>query len=105
MPNNETVSFIVIASDDKTDAANLLVNKLEISEFRNNFNGAIEVIATTYVSQYKVWVAFFNTSVLQSGKQYYMRYTVNDGENEANTTYPNNQTAFIYKNMWSFTVE
>jgi hypothetical protein len=105
MPNNEIVNFIIFVSDDKTDAADLLVNKLEISEYQNNFNGAIEVIATTYVAQYKVWVAFFNTSVLQSGKQYYMRYTVNDGENPSNTTYPNSQTSFIYKSIWSFTVE
>ena len=105
MPINESVSFIIFASDDKTDAANLLVNKLEISEYKNNFNGAIEVVATTYVAQYKVWVAVFNTSVLQSGKQYYMRYTVNDGENVSNTTYPNNQTSFVFKSIWSFVVQ
>jgi hypothetical protein len=99
------VSFIIFASDDKTDAADLLVNKLEISEYKNNFNGAIEVVATTYIAQYKVWVAVFNTSVLQSGKQYYMRYTVNDGENVSNTTYPNNQTSFVFKSIWSFVVQ
>lgn len=105
MPINESVSFIIFASDDKTDAENLLVNTLEISEYKNNFNGAIEVIATTYVAQYKVWVAVFNTSVLQSGKQYYIRYTVNDGENVSNTTYPNNQTSFVFKSIWSFVVQ
>ena len=73
--------------------------------YKNNFNGAIEVVATTYVAQYKVWVAVFNTSVLQSGKQYYMRYTVNDGENVSNTTYPNNQTSFVFKSIWSFAVQ
>ena len=99
------MSFIIFASDDKTDAADLLVNKLEISEYKNNFNGAIEVVATTYVAQYKVWVTVFNTSVLQSGKQYYMRYTVNDGENVSNTTYPNNQTSFVFKSIWSFVVQ
>jgi len=34
-----------------------------------------------------------------------MRYTVNDGENVSNTTYPNNQTSFIFKSMWSFVVQ
>tara|TARA_B110000914_G_C15469142_1_gene449773 strand:+ start:1 stop:930 length:930 start_codon:yes stop_codon:yes gene_type:complete len=105
MPENEEVIFIVYVEDDKTPPADLLVHKLEISEFQENYNNAIEIFATAYVAQYEVWVVPFNTSVLQSGKQYYFRYTVNDGESPNNTTYPNNQTSFIYKSIWSFTVQ
>ena len=105
MPANEDINFLVIVEDDKTDPADLLVHKLEISEYQNNYNNAIEIFATTYVAQFEVWVVPFNTSVLQSGKQYYFRYTVNDGENPNNTVYPNNQTSFIYKGIWSFTMQ
>jgi len=105
MPENEEINFIVFTSDDKTDPADLLVHKLEISEFQNNYNNAIEIFATTYVAQFEAWVVPFNTSVLQSGKQYYFRYTVNDGENPNNTTYPNSQTSFIYKSIWSFVIQ
>jgi hypothetical protein len=82
-----------------------LINNLQISEFQDDFSVAIDVPSTLYVAQYEVWVALFNTAVLQSGKTYFMRYTINDGDNPTNTTYPNNQTSFVYKNMWSFTVQ
>ena len=105
MPANEDVNFLVIVEDDKTLPENLLINNLQISEFQDDFNAAIDVPSTLYVAQYEVWVAPFNTSVLQSGKTYFMRYTVNDGENSTNTIYPNNQTSFVYKKIWSFTVQ
>lgn len=105
MPNNEVVNFLLFVDDDKTFPENLLINNLQISEFQDDFSVAIDVPSTLYVAQYEVWVALFNTAVLQSGKTYFMRYTINDGDNPTNTTYPNNQTSFVYKNMWSFTVQ
>ena len=46
-----------------------------------------------------------DTSILVVGETYFLRYTINDGVNAANTTYPNNQTSYVYKSMWSFTVQ
>ncbi len=105
MPNNEMVNFLLFVDDDKTSPENLLINNLQISEFQDDFSAAIDVPSTLYVAQYEVWVAPFNTAVLQSGKTYFMRYTINDGDNPTNITYPNNQTSFVYKNIWSFTVQ
>lgn len=105
MPNNKDINFIVFVEDDKTDPSDLLVNQLQISEHQNDFSNAITLTSLIYIAQFEVWVLPFNTSVLQSGKTYYLRYTVNDGENANNTTYPNNQTSFIFKSIWSFIVE
>lgn len=105
MPNNEMVNFLLFVDDDKTFPENLLINNLQISEFQDDFSAAIDVPSTLYVAQYEVWVAPFNTAVLQSGKTYFMRYTINDGDNPTDITYPNNQTSFVYKNIWSFTVQ
>ena len=104
MPNNEVVNFLLFVDDDKTFPENLLINNLQISELHDDFSAAIDVPSTLYVAQYEVWVAPFNTAVLDTGT-YFMRYTINDGDNPTNTTYPNNQTSFVYINMWSFTVQ
>jgi len=103
MPNNVVVNFIFFASDDKTLPEDLLVNNLQIS-LDNNFNSVINVPSTLYVSQYEAWVAPFNTAVLQIDSTYFMRYTVSDEQGQI-TTYPNDQTSFVYKNIWSFTVQ
>ncbi len=105
MPNNEQVNFIFFVEDDQTLPENLLINNLQVSEFKDDFSAAINIPATLYVAAYEIWVAPFNTAALQSGKTYFMRYTVNDGEHTNNTTYPNNQTSFIFKSIWSFTVQ
>ena len=105
MPNNEQVNFIFRVKDDHTNGGNMLVNELSLSENIDDFSNAITATSLTFETTYKVWLLPFNTAVLQSGKTYFMRYTINDGDNSANTTYPNNQTSFVYKNMWSFTVQ
>jgi hypothetical protein len=104
MPNNEVVNFIFKVNDDHTMAKDMLINELSISEFSDDFTNAITATAVTFEQTYKVWLLPFNTNVLQSGKTYFMRYTISDEENQI-TTYPNNQTSFVYKNMWSFTLQ
>ena len=105
MPSNEQVNFIFRVTDDHTNAGAMLVNELSISENQDNFSNAITATSLLFDQTYHVWILQFNTSVLQSGITYYMRYTINDGVNPTNTTYPNNQTSFVYKSMWSFTIQ
>jgi hypothetical protein len=105
MPNNEQVNFIFRVKDDQTLAKDMLLNQLSISEYSDDFSNAIMDSAITFEQTNKVWLLSFNTAILQSGKTYFMRYTINDGDNPINTTYPNNQTSFVYKNIWSFTVQ
>ena len=105
MPANEQVNFVFRVTDDNTNAGAMLVNQLSISEYQDNFTNSIDVISQIFESTYHVWLLAFDTSILEVGKTYYFRYTINDGENAANTTYPNNQTSVIYKSMWSFTVQ
>jgi hypothetical protein len=105
MPNNEQVNFIFRVKDDQTLARDMLLNQLSISEYSDDFSNAIMASAITFEQTNKVWLLSFNTAILQIGKTYFMRYTINDGDNPTNTTYPNNQTSFVYKNIWSFTVQ
>ena len=105
MPANEQVNFVFRVTDDNTNAGAMLVNQLSISEYQDDFNNSIDVTSQIFESTYHVWILAFDTSILEVGKTYYFRYTINDGENAANTTYPNNQTSVIYKSMWSFTVQ
>lgn len=105
MPNNEQVNFIFRVKDDHTIAQNLKINQLSISENIDDFSNSI--IAVAYIasnSSPKVFILQFNTSDLEVNKTYFMRYTVSDEEDQI-TTYPNNQTSFVYKNIWSFTVQ
>ena len=105
MPNNEQVNFIFRVNDDQTLAKDMLLNQLSISEYSDDFSNAIMASAITFEQTNKVWLLSFNTAILQIGKTYFMHYTINDGDNPTNTTYPNNQTSFVYKNIWSFTVQ
>jgi len=105
MPNNEQVNFIFRVNDDQTLAKDMLLNQLSSSEYLDDFSNAIMASAITFEQTNKVWLLSFDTTILQSGKTYFMRYTINDGDNPTNTTYPNNQTSFVYKNIWSFTVQ
>jgi len=105
MPANEQVNFIFRVTDDNTNAGAMLVNELSISEYQDNFTNSIDVTAQIFESTYHVWILTFDTSILEVGKTYFFRYTINDGENAENTIYPNNQTSYVYKSMWSFTVQ
>lgn len=105
MPANEQVNFIFRVTDDNTNAGSMLVNELSISEYQDNFTNSIDVTAQIFESTYHVWILTFDTSILEVGKTYFFRYTINDGENAENTIYPNNQTSYVYKSMWSFTVQ
>ena len=105
MPANEQVNFVFRVTDDNTNAGAMLVNKLSISEYQDDFTNSIDVTAQIFESTYHVWILAFDTSILQVGKTYFFRYTINDGENSENTIYPNNQTSVIYKSIWSFTVQ
>jgi len=104
MPANEIVNFIFRVTDDHTNPGNMLVNQLSISEYADDFSNEITATSVTFEQTYKVWLLPFNTAILQSGKTYFMRYTISDEQGQT-TTYPNNQTSFVYKNMWSFTVQ
>ena len=104
MPNNEQVNFIFRVNDDHTNAGNMSTNQLSISEYSDDFSNAITATAVTFEQTNKVWLLPFNTAILQSGKTYFMRYTISDEQGQT-TTYPNNNTSFVYKNMWSFTVQ
>ncbi len=105
IPANEQVNFVFRVTDDNTNAGAMLVNELSISEYQDDFTNSIDVTAQIFESTYYVWILSFDTSILQVGKTYYFRYTINDGENAENTIYPNNQTSVIYKSIWSFTVQ
>jgi len=105
MPANEQVNFVFRVTDDNTNAGLMLVNELSISEYQDDFTNSIDVTAQIFESTYHIWILAFDTSVLQVGKTYYFRYTINDGENTENTIYPNDETSFIYKSIWSFTVQ
>ena len=105
MPANEQVNFIFRVTDDNTNAGAMLINELSISEYQDDFNNSINVISQVFDSNYHVWILTFDTSILVVGETYFLRYTINDGVNTANTTYPNNQTSYAYKSMWSFTVQ
>ena len=105
MPANEQVNFIFRVTDDNTNVGAMLINELSISEYQDDFNNSINVISQVFDSNYHVWILTFDTSILVVGETYFLRYTINDGVNAANTTYPNNQTSYVYKSMWSFTVQ
>ena len=105
MPSNEQVNFVFKVSDDHTNRSNMLVNQLSISDDVNDFDNAYIVTAVFFDSNDNVWIIPVNTAVFQSGTTYYLRYTINDGENIENTTFPNDQTSYIYKSMWSFIVQ
>ncbi|MBT6650787.1 MAG: hypothetical protein HOB54_05415, partial [Flavobacteriales bacterium] len=105
MPANEQVNFIFRVTDDNTNAGAMLINELSISEYQDDFSNSINVISQVFDSNYHVWILTFDTSILVVGETYFLRYTINDGVNTANTTYPNNQTSYVYKSMWSFTVQ
>ena len=105
MPSNEQVNFIFRVTDDHTNAGAMLVNELSISEDQYDFSNAITATSVDFNQDYHIWILPFNTSVLQTGITYYMRYTINDGVNLTNTTYPNDQTSYVYKSMWSFTIQ
>ena len=100
-----TVNFVFRVTDDNTNAGAMLVNELSISEYQDNFTNSIDITSQIFESTYHVWLLAFDTSILQVGKTYFFRYTINDGENAENTIYPNNQTSVIYKSIWSFTVQ
>ena len=104
MPANEQVTFVFRVTDDNTNAGAMLVNELSISEYQDDFTNSIDVSAQFEPNDH-VWFLAFDTSILQVGKTYFFRYTINDGENAANTIYPNSQNSFIYKSIWSFTVQ
>jgi len=105
MPANEQVNFVFRVTDDNTNAGAMLVNELSISQYQDDFTNSIDVTAQIFESTYHVWILTFDTSILVAGETYFFRYTINDGVNAANTTYPNNQTSYVYKSMWSFTVQ
>ncbi|MBC8265573.1 MAG: hypothetical protein H8E84_01270 [Flavobacteriales bacterium] len=105
MPANQQVNFIFRVWDDKTNAEDMQINKMLLSEFQDDFSNSIDASSMYYDTNFDVWTIPFNTAVLQSGKTYYIRYEINDGENATNTIYPNNQTSFIFKSIWSFTVQ
>ena len=106
IPINEQVNFIFRVTDDHTNASNMLINQLSISENIDDFsNSIISVAGTVSESSPKVWILQFNTSGLEVNKTYFMRYTINDGDNPTNTIYPNNETSFVYKSIWSFNVQ
>ena len=105
MPLNELVNFIFRVTDDHTNAGNMLINQLSISDNIDDFSNSIIAISDILSeSSPKVWILQFNTSVLESNKTYFIRYTVSD-EQDQTTTYPNNHTSFVYKSIWSFTVQ
>ena len=105
MPSNELVNFIFRVTDDHTNAVNMMVNQLSISDKIDDFSNSIIVISDI-LSEWspKVWSSQLNTSILESNKTYFIRYTVSD-EQDQTTTYPNNHTSFVYKSIWSFTVQ
>ena len=104
MPENEQVNFIFKVNDDHTNAGNMSTNQLSISEYSDDFFNAITATAVTFEQTNKLWLLPFNTAILQSGKTYFMRYTFSDEQGQT-TTYPNNQTSYVYKSIWSFTVQ
>ena len=105
MPANEQVNFVFRVTDDNTNSGTMLINQLSISEDQDNFTNSIDIISQIFESNYHVWILAFDTSVLEVGKTYYFRYTINDGENAENVIYPNDETSFVYKSIWSFTVQ
>ena len=105
IPSNETVNFIFRVSDDMTMSSNMEVNKLYISDQMDEFSSAVQAIATSYDFNYDVWIVPFNTSGLQSGKQYYFRYEINDADNVLNTVKPNNNSSFVIKSYYSFILQ
>jgi len=105
MPNNEQVNFIFRVTDDSTNAGEMLVNELSISEDIAFTNIYKTVTSQIFESTNHIWILTFDTSELVGGTTYFMRYTINDGDNPKNTSYPNIQTSFVYKSIWSFTVQ
>tara|TARA_B110000444_G_scaffold161392_1_gene150828 strand:+ start:26 stop:925 length:900 start_codon:yes stop_codon:yes gene_type:complete len=104
MPENEQVNFIFKVNDDHTNAGNMSTNQLSISEYSDDFSNAIIATAVTFEQTNKVWLLPINTAILQSEKTYFMRYAISDEQGQT-TTYPNNNTSYVYKSMWSFTVQ
>jgi len=105
MPPNELVNFIFRVTDDHTNAVNMLINQLSISDNIDDFSNSI-IVTSDILSEWspKVWMSQLNTSILERNKTYFIRYSVSD-EQDQTTTYPNNHTSFVYKSIWSFTVQ
>ena len=105
MPLNELVNFIFRVTDDHTNAGNMLINQLSISDNIDDFSNSI-IVTSDILSEWspKVWMSQLNTSILERNKTYFIRYSVSD-EQDQTTTYPNNHTSFVYKSIWSFTVQ
>jgi hypothetical protein len=105
-PQNETISIYFVVSDDSTQVPNMLLNQLKISADENDFSNA-GVVNASFVSLFgfNVWVANVNTALFPQATTLYFRYYINDGDHTINTEYPNDQTLFIFKSLYSFRIQ
>ena len=131
LPQNEQVHFMFRVDDDSTAAADMLINQLSLSENSNDFSNPIFSDEATYFKKWRwgsplgesaeapgtqsltdsfnikgaYWIVSLNTAtVLQSGTRYFMRYTIDDGDNPSVDS-PNNESATAEKENWSFTID
>lgn len=105
-PVNETISIYFVVSDDSTKEEDMLLNQLKISTDANNFSSAT-VINATFVNLFgfKVWQANVNTALFPQATTLFFRYYINDGDHAINTEYPNDQTMFLFKSVYSLRIE
>jgi len=98
--------FSALIQDDHTPIAEMKVNQLKLSKFKDDFSQAITLTGSFFVipGQGPVWPVLVPTASFQPGEIWYMRYYVNDGKHSENTEFPKNSSPDYYKTYWSFIV-
>ncbi len=105
-PSNMNMRIIFLVEDDATDIENMQVNKMKLSDDKNNYASA-----TTYqayyllLAPYKFWIVDINTSMFTPGTIHYFRYYINDGFHSGDTEFPTTPHADAYKTYFSFYVQ
>lgn len=103
MPKNTLINLAVVVTDENTAIKDLNINELKISDKKDDFSNAVTFKATYLEADgNEIWLASFNSGDFDSGKQWYMRYYVQDDQNPEIVEYPDNEVQDAFKSFWSF---
>lgn len=105
-PANSNMTIYFALTDDSTAIENLLQNQLKLSTSIDDFsNPIIHQASFVAFGNLKLWFVTFNTSSLNMGGIYYMRYFARDPQHAVATGYPTNTTLSYLKSVYSFKVQ
>ena len=103
LPANKNIQLVFLLDDDETPVSQLTVNTLKISDDAGYF-GAASAYTATYLNYFgfEIYVVSLNTATFSTGKTYYFRYYVNDGNHVNNLEFPRDELPFYYKSIYAF---